>query len=141
MVSDWRMAVRISSARFHVDHAGKPGGHTRAEQLGHRHFGEVRIGDVPVAQFPGELHCLDLDMHATGEIRCVPRESEMGHDIEGDQGGQTLAAGRDFKHFVAGEAGGDGLHPGRGRPAKSSSVSSDPMARTWPMMSAAIAPA
>ena len=38
----------------------------------------------------------------------------MGHDIECDEGGQTLAAGWNFKHFMPGEAGGNGLHPGRG---------------------------
>ena len=78
---------------------GRPG----AEQLVDRHLGEVRVGNVAVAQFPGEFHGLDFEVKAFGDSGVMPRQAEVRQDVERDQRGQALALRRDFQNLMAGE--------------------------------------
>ena len=69
------------------------------------HFREVGIGDVAIAQDPGELHRFDFKMAALGALGLKAAEAEMLQDVEGDENGEALAVGRNFQNVMVGEMG------------------------------------
>ena len=83
-----------------------------AQEIAHGNFGEIGIGDVAVAQDPGEFHRLDFKMAALGAFGFKALEAEMLQDVEGDENREALAIGGNFQNVVTGKAGGDGLDPG-----------------------------
>ena len=69
---------------------------------------------MPVAQHPGKLERLDLQMVALGAALAIPGHIELLEDVEPDQGREARTVGRDFEKLDAGEGGRDRLDQGRG---------------------------
>jgi hypothetical protein len=106
----WRLDVE---RLVHVDHGGQSRRRLGREQIGHRHFGEFRVGNVAVPQFPGELHRLDLEVMALRRIRHHGGNAEMREYVERDQRGEALSRRRDLEDLAPHELRRDRLHPVR----------------------------